>query len=92
VTFQHKESDLPEREKLTDKNDVATEAETHARDSALGEIRRKARPQQLPRKDGTFEFTDCDDCGGEIGEGRLRVAAMNRICIFCATKRERNAR
>lgn len=92
MTFQHKESDLPEREKLTDKNDVATEAETNARDAALDEIRRKVKQQQVPGPDGAYPFPDCDDCGNEIGEGRLRVAAMNRCCIHCATKRERNKR
>jgi RNA polymerase-binding transcription factor DksA len=92
VTFQHKESDLPEREKLTDKNDVATEAETNARDAALDEIRRRVKPQQSPRADGTYEFTDCDDCGNEIGDGRLRAAANNLWCVHCATRRERAKR
>lgn len=89
MTQQHDEELLQEREKLADKSDVATETETNARDAALGDIRAMVRPQQVPRADGSYEFTDCDDCGGEIGEGRLRVAAMNRFCVWCASAREK---
>lgn len=76
-------------DKLTDVVDIAGVAEARDRSAALAAVQRKAKPQQLPRQDGSFEFTDCDDCGDDIGEARLKVAAMNRLCIFCATKRER---
>jgi RNA polymerase-binding transcription factor DksA len=83
------ENEIPDREKITDVSDQATEIETNARDTALADVRAKVKPQQLPRADGTYEFTDCEDCGLEIGEGRLRVAAKNLFCVHCATLRER---
>lgn len=89
MTFQHEESTLPIREKITDTSDIATEIETVARDQALQEARRRAAPQQSPRADGTYAVTDCEECGNEIGEARLRVAAMNKFCVDCASAMEK---
>lgn len=77
-----------EHEKVSDESDRATQIEMGFTEDAIHEAQRKAKPQQLPRGDGTYEVTDCDDCGEPIGEKRLRVAVFNRICIVCATKRE----
>lgn len=32
--------------------------------------------------------TECDECGLEIGEGRLNAAIRNRLCFHCATAEE----
>lgn len=75
--------------KLTDVVDIAALTEARERDTSLAEVQRRARPQQAPRSDGTYEVTDCEDCGDQIGEARLRVAVMNRLCVYCAARRER---
>lgn len=76
-------------ENHSDPFDVASEVEARARDSAIADVQRKAKPQQVARSDGTFEFEDCEDCGNEIGLGRLMVAARNKLCIHCASALEK---
>lgn len=76
-------------EVLADFLDVASAIEARARASAIAEVQSKVKPQQLPRADGTYEFLDCDECGNEIGLGRLAVAAKNRWCVHCASAKER---
>lgn len=80
---------LPEREKLTDVSDRATEAEMGALEVALSEARHRARPQQAPLADGTFAVTECEDCGDDIGLERIKVAILNLCCVHCAARRER---
>lgn len=36
--------------------------------------------------------TECDECGSDIGEGRLNAAIRNRLCIHCANVEERSKR
>ena len=86
------ESELPISEKITDVSDQATDQEHRALAFHLAEARKKAKRQQEPRDDGTYEVTDCDDCGDEIGQGRLMASIMNRLCIYCATAREKKVR
>lgn len=83
------ESSLPEAEKLTDVLDRASEVEMRTTSLAIDNTRRNAKPQQQPLADGTYEVTDCEECGNEIGIERLRVAIKNKYCIHCATKMER---
>lgn len=78
-----------EQEKLTDESDRATRIEQEFTEDSIAEARRKAVPDQMPLPDGSYEVVDCDDCGEPIGEKRLQVAIKNRICIDCATNRER---
>lgn len=78
----------PEAERLSDVSDRATAEETRQNMAALRENTLALRQRQQPRADGTYEFTDCEDCGNEIGEGRLRLAAANHLCVYCATAEE----
>jgi len=72
--------------------DQASALEQAATDQAIYEVRRYCKPTQAPLKNGTYEVTDCDDCGNEIGAARLKVAIKNTLCVHCATLRERRAR
>jgi RNA polymerase-binding transcription factor DksA len=74
---------------LSDILDRASAIEMEATENAISDVRRHCKPQQLPRADGTYEFVDCEGCGLEIGEGRLKVAIRNLYCIHCAERMER---
>jgi RNA polymerase-binding transcription factor DksA len=76
-------------EKITDKSDLATQREQENLDISLREHARAMRRSQEPREDGTYEFEDCEECGLEIGEGRLKFAIKNTLCIHCATAAEK---
>lgn len=85
-----------ELEKYTDPLDVASRNEHIATNDSIREARLKAVPTQMPKEkvvDGVkvkyYEITDCDECGNEIGEERLKVAVKNTLCIHCATAQER---
>lgn len=69
--------------------DNASALEMETTESAVRDIQAKAQPKRVPLGDGSFEETDCDDCGDAVGEQRLRVAINNHLCIHCATRRER---
>lgn len=81
-----------EKEHLVDESDRATQTEMEFTQDALDEARAKARPQQMPRADGSYETTECVECGEPIGAQRLRVAVKNLICIDCATLQEHRNR
>ena len=38
------------------------------------------------------EFGECEDCGEEIGEARLRARPVTTLCIDCKTEQERQER
>jgi DnaK suppressor protein len=38
-------------------------------------------------EDGTFGY--CDECGDEIGKGRLEARPVTTLCIECKTKQEK---
>lgn len=86
------ESTIPEADKLTDPSDQASEIEHRSLAIYLHDARKKAKRTQEARADGTYAITDCEDCGDEIGEGRLKVSIKNTICVYCATARERGIR
>ncbi len=35
------------------------------------------------------EFGECEDCGDEIGEARLKARPVTTLCIECKTEQER---
>jgi RNA polymerase-binding transcription factor DksA len=78
-----------EQEKYSDPLDVASRNESIATDDAVREQRKLAVPQQIPDAAGNFSVTECLECGGEIGEQRLKVAIKNLLCWDCATAQER---
>jgi len=77
-----------EHEKTADVSDRATQLEMETTDAAIRSARQKAEQAQPPLADGTYATTECEECGTDIGEGRLRVAAMNLLCVHCATEKE----
>lgn len=76
---------------ISDVIDRASQVEERHRGAALSAVLAQARrkPKQVPLPDGTYPDPDCEECGNEIGEGRLRVAIDNTWCIECATVFER---
>lgn len=77
------------REKTADVSDLATQVEQeHVQLQLLAHAKKMQRDQE-PDANGVFSFPCCDYCGVEIGEGRLRAAIRNKLCIYCATKAER---
>lgn len=79
-------------DKITDTSDLATQREQENLDISLREHARAMKRSQEVREDGTYEFEDCEECGQEIGEGRLKVAIKNTLCIHCATAAEKRAK
>lgn len=73
----------------SDELDRAATLSMETTSNAVAEIQQKCKQTQSPRADGTYEIEDCEDCSNEIGEGRLRAAIKNTLCIHCATRRER---
>lgn len=86
------ESDIPVTDRITDVSDQATETEHKSLAYHLYQARLKAKRQQEPRKDGTFEHTHCAECDNEIGAQRLAVAINNLYCVVCESAREHRAR
>ena len=78
-----------ENERLTDVLDKASAAELHNTSGLIKDIQGRCRPQQLPLDDGSYAVTECEECGEEIGEQRLRVAIKNLWCVVCATTHEK---
>jgi RNA polymerase-binding transcription factor DksA len=77
-----------ENERLTCISDQASQVEAGHLEAALDAARWAARQKQQPLADGSYAVTECEDCGEEIGEGRLHVASNNHICINCANERD----
>lgn len=76
-------------DRLTDVIDIASARESQDRDDAIYAARLRTKQQQLPLSNGSYEFTDCEECGNEIGLGRLKVAAQNLMCVYCASAKEK---
>lgn len=78
-----------EVEHLADPIDRASAEEQRANLAARRENELKLAQRQKPLPDGSYEFTDCEDCGNEIGAERLRLASANHLCWHCATAAEK---
>jgi RNA polymerase-binding transcription factor DksA len=79
-------------ERPTDENDRATLVEMATAEEAVRVAQRRTEQKQKPRADGTYAVTECEECGDEIGERRLQVAANNLHCLVCATQQERRSK
>lgn len=79
-------------EKTTDENDRASQLEMLTTASAIHDVRQRVKRQQEVRADGTYEVTECDDCGLDIDPRRLDVAIMNRLCVYCCEAMEKRSR
>lgn len=82
-------NDEQQEQHLADFLDRASAIEMESTERAIQHVQSQCKQRQTPRPDGSYEYEDCEDCGGEIGEARLKVAINNHLCIHCATVRER---
>ncbi len=57
--------------------------EAHQREALAAHYRR----QRLP--EGVFAPTECDDCGEQISEARMRAVPGCLRCVHCQTAHER---
>lgn len=83
---------IPAKEKHIDILDRASQAEMAFTEASINAARRANKRMQEPDEDGKYLVLDCIDCGDEIGDERLKVATKNKLCIHCATARERRAK
>jgi RNA polymerase-binding protein DksA len=74
-----------------DFQEQATELENEEVYTFLGESGRVelVKVEKALHKIENDEFGYCEDCDGEIGEGRLRAVPYALFCIKCAEKREK---
>jgi RNA polymerase-binding transcription factor DksA len=78
-----------EVEHTPDVSDRATAEEMRGNAAALRENEARLIQVQKPLPDGSYEHTDCGECGNEIGAERLKLAPANHLCIFCASAAEK---
>lgn len=86
------ENEREDAEKIADPADEATRTEMQFTEERIRAASRRTEQKQKPRADGSYAITDCDECGNEIGEARLRVAPNNLHCWHCASMLERGRR
>lgn len=77
-----------DRDDMADESDRASVLEQMEIEISLRAAQRAARRQQEPDNNGVFPILDCVECGEAIGEGRIKVAIKNTLCIYCATLAE----
>lgn len=58
-------------------------------DAYIDNVRAKSRPEQTQRADGSWLFSECVDCGDDLGERKL----IGKIrCFSCQSAVEREKR
>ena len=67
--------------------DRASDLTLALNDSAIEEVRRAARPEQVVGPDGKWLRTNCEDCEEKIPVGRLKLGKIR--CVHCQTLLER---
>jgi RNA polymerase-binding transcription factor DksA len=70
-----------------DEVDQANELAERETANHLYLARKKARPEQEPRADGTYPYPDCMDCSEPIEAARLNLG--KRRCYLCQVDWER---
>lgn len=81
-----------EHEHHPDPIDRASDLELATTENAIRVVQARNVQKQNPGADGEYPEPDCIECGNEIGIGRLRVAANNVMCLFCASIAEKRWR
>jgi DnaK suppressor protein len=85
INLEDRESELEE----SAQKDRMTRLESHL--SKRGQIMLRQIDEALERIDaGTFG--ECEQCGNEIGQGRLKAMPTAHLCIDCATELEKKQR
>ena len=73
-----------------DPMDQASELETVHNATALSAARAKNKPEQEQAPDGTWETTECVDCGEDIEPKRLEMGRIR--CFHCQNTLEKKRR
>lgn len=74
---------------MPDESDRATAIEHAITDASISDIRHAANKRdQEPDSSGVYRILDCVECDNPIGEGRLRAAIRNTLCVHCASALE----
>lgn len=76
-------------DKITDVSDMATARELENMEISRREHAKAVVRTQEARDDGSYDITECVECGNEIGLGRLMHSIKNTVCIHCATAAEK---
>lgn len=71
---------------VRDEVDQANELAQMETDNHLYLARKRAKPEQEQRPDGSWPHPECVDCEGPIGEARLDMGRIR--CIHCQTDLE----
>lgn len=86
------DSSLPEAERVADVFDRASELEAAFTADAIRTTQQQVKQSQTPDQHGRYAILNCIECDAEIGEGRLRHAPKNTICVECASFAEKLAK
>lgn len=76
-----------DNEHYADDLDRAARITDLANQEAVAARRRKAAPEQVQNKDGTWPQPDCEDCDDPIPEARLALGKVR--CIACQSLKEK---
>lgn len=55
-------------------------------DAAISDVRHRARPEQVQRRDGSWPHVDCVICAEPLPAARLKMARVR--CVVCQTRVE----
>lgn len=77
------------QENYADPLDRASELEMISTADAIREVQKRMEQKQKPDFEGRYAITECESCGDDIPEERLRIASNNLCCTICASKAER---
>lgn len=81
---------MTERENQPDEIDRANDLAARYTENYIDEVRRRNKPEQVQRPDGSWPEPDCVECGDAIPAARLSLGKIR--CIFCQESLERSAK
>lgn len=81
---------MTERENQPDEIDRANDLAARYTETYIDEVRRRNKPEQVQRADGSWPEPDCVECGDAIPTARLSLGKIR--CIFCQEALERSAK
>lgn len=75
---------------FADPLDQAAHLADMANEEAVAETRRRAAPEQVRNADGSWERTECFDCGEDIEPARLDLGKIR--CFACQDALEKRSK
>ncbi|OFV49737.1 MULTISPECIES: TraR/DksA C4-type zinc finger protein [Oligella] len=70
--------------------DQASENELASTELFIAQVRERNKPEQVKNEDGTWQETECIDCGDEIPLARLELGKVR--CVYCQEALEKRQR